>query len=286
VNDDEQIVSYLLGELDDDDRTRLEERYMRDVEYRELMRAVEDDLIDEYVRGELSAEQRSLFEKQFTSEPHRARKVELARALTKALGEGRRVSEPQPKPLTFPVPRRPASSNALRYALAAAALVIITVGVWLATESRRSRPGVQQPQTAEQIPQPEQTPQTAPDERTDRPAPQLSIATFVLAPGLTRDAAGDRTFVIPEGTQIVRLRLPLDKGDEYPAYRAELNTASGNSVWKGDQLRSQPEAAGQSLVLDVPADLLRSDRYELALTGINKDIVEDIGYYYFGFVRK
>jgi hypothetical protein len=36
----------------------------------------------------------------------------------------------------------------------------------------------------------------------------------------------------------------------------------------------------------VPADLLRSDRYELTLTGVNKEVAEDIGYYYFSFVKK
>jgi anti-sigma factor RsiW len=285
VNDEAQIVSYLLGELDEADRTRLEERFLRDTEYRDRMRAVEDDLVDEYVRGELAPYQRELFEKQYTTVPTRARKVELARALTKALAEKRPVTEPAPVLVNFPGSTRLLRSSGIRYSLAAAAVLVIAIGVWLAMESRRSRPEVQ-PQTAEQTPQPEQTPPAAREEPMDRSAPQLSIATFVLVPGLTRDATGESTFIIPAGTQLVRLRLPLEKGDEFPAYRVELNTVSGNSVWKGDSVRPQADAGTQSVVLDVPADLLRSDRYELTLTGVNKEVAEDIGYYYFSFVKK
>jgi anti-sigma factor RsiW len=266
VNDEAQIVSYLLGELNEEDRTRLEERFLRDVEYREHMRAVEDDLVDDYVRGELAPRQRERFEKLYTTLPHRARKVELARALNETLRQ------------------RPQASRrwTFRYPLAAAAVLVIGLGVWLVIETSRMRPQVQPPQVNQQAPPPEQKPSTTPEQGPAQPT-QLSIATFVLPPGLVRDSAAATSFVIPGGTQVVRLLLPLEKGDEYPAYRAELRTASGNSVWKSDAMRPQPDAAGQSVVLDVPADLLRPDRYELSLTGIDKEVTEAIAYYYFSF---
>jgi hypothetical protein len=266
--DEAHIVKYLLGELPDEDRTRLEERFMREVEYRELIRSIEDDLIDDYVRGELTPHQRALFEKQFTALPHRARKVETAKALSRALGDG----------------RSRARLSVFSYPLAAAAVLVLALGVWLVMGTRRSQPEVQLPPTAQGTTPPEAKP-SAPDV-PPTPAPLPSIATFLLPPGLVRDSAAAKTFVIPQGTQLVRLRLPLDKGDEYPAYRAELRTSSGNSVLKADAVRPQADASGLTVVLDVAANLLPVDKYELALAGVNKGVTEDIGFYYFSIVNK
>jgi hypothetical protein len=284
--DEAQIVSYLLGDLDENERARLEERFLRDVEYRDLIRSVEDDLVDDYLRGELPPHQRELFEKQFASHPQRAQKVELARALNRALDERPRVITGKSATVLRAPVRSRAPISAFRYPLAAAAVLLLGLGLWLVMETRRSGPPVEQPQAQQQTPRPEDKPPTPPPDRSTPPGAQLSIATFVLPPGLVRDSTAARTFVIPEGTQIVRLRLPVEKGDEYPVYRAELRTASGRSVWKSDALNPQADAAGQSVVLDLPADLLPPDRYELTLTGVNKDVVEDIGYYYFSFAKK
>lgn len=283
--DEAQIVSYLLGDLDENERARLEERFLRDVEYRDLIRSVEDDLVDDYVRGELPPHQRELFEKQFTSHPQRAQKVELARALNRALDERPRVTGKSATVLRAPVSSR-APISGFRYPLAAAAVLLFGLGVWLVMETRRSGPPVEQPQAQQQTPRPEDKPPTPPPDRSTPPGPQLSIATFVLPPGLLRDSTAARTFVIPAGTQIIRLRLPVEKGDEYPAYRAGLRTTTGKSVWTSGAVQAVKEATGQSVVLEVSADLLAPDRYELTLTGVNKDLVEDIGYYYFSFVKQ
>jgi hypothetical protein len=285
--DEAQIVSYLLGELPDEQRTVLEERFLQDEEYRELIRAVEDDLIDEYVRGELTPRQRELFERQFASRPRRTRKVELARALNRAFHE-------EPRVVSLSAARNADGGTTIRplwrfrYALAAAAMLLLAIGVWLVIETRRA-PSGGRPQQAQQQPPPArpQTPPDAPNTASGQAGSQpLAIATFVLPPGLARDANDGRPFVLPEGTQTVRLSLPLEQGDEYPIYRAELRTTSGQSVWKADSARAATDAAGRAVVLDISADLLQADRYELTLTGVISGTAEDIGYYYFSFVKK
>ena len=279
-----QIVNYLLGALPEEERARLEERFLRDAEYRELIRAVEDDLIDDYIRGDLAPRQRELFEKQFTNLPHRASKVEMAIALSKALGDEPRVdgwkAVASPKNLATP-----SRLVVFRYPLAAAAILVVGLGVWLVMGTRPSQPEVEQSHTAQATPPPKAVPRSAPDDPPP-PAPQLSIATFLLPPGLVRDTTAARTFALPAGTQLVRLHLALEQADEYPAYRAELRTASGKSVWKADALRPQRDPQGLSVVLDVPADRVPPESYELTLTGISKAGADDIGYYYFNFATK
>jgi anti-sigma factor RsiW len=296
--DEAQIVGYLLGELSEEDRTRLEERFLRDVEYRELIGAVEDDLIDDYVHGDLAAHERELFEKQFTSLPHRRQKVELAKALSRTLSERRHASSVESVSAarestgfwaSFLSSLQP-PNWAFRYAVAAA-VVLLVLGVWFITQTNRPRTELERSVAEQQAPQrpaesPSQPGETA---RTDPPSEplqvsppkQLAIATFVLAPGLTRESGESRTFVVPAGTQLVRLQLSLERGDEYPAYRAELRTASGDSVWRSGTVRPVTGPAGLSVVLDVSPDLLQSGKHELTLAGVNKEVVEAVGYYYF-----
>ncbi len=73
---------YLLGRLDSEPRSeRVEERMMSEPEYYDELLVVEDEVIDQYLSGELSAAERDGFERNFLSTPERVRKLKFARAL-------------------------------------------------------------------------------------------------------------------------------------------------------------------------------------------------------------
>ncbi len=75
------IQSYLLGALPEREQQQLEQKYMvDDAQFEELL-AAEDDLLDAYVRGELSSTQRKQFETHFLVSPRRQKRLEFARAL-------------------------------------------------------------------------------------------------------------------------------------------------------------------------------------------------------------
>ena len=60
-----QLTQYLLGQVSPSERERLEREYFsNDDTFREMLSA-EDDLIDAYARGELSATERRQFEERF-----------------------------------------------------------------------------------------------------------------------------------------------------------------------------------------------------------------------------
>ena len=58
---DERMTRYLLGELAEEEMVALESAYLSDEVLLERLCAVETELIDAYVRGELSAGQRERF---------------------------------------------------------------------------------------------------------------------------------------------------------------------------------------------------------------------------------
>src|SRR6185503_3931374 len=78
----ETIVNYLLGIMPEAERERFELRYLEDESLFAELQEIEDELIDDYVNGVLTTEQREPFEKYFLSSPERRKKVRFARDLT------------------------------------------------------------------------------------------------------------------------------------------------------------------------------------------------------------
>jgi anti-sigma factor RsiW len=97
----------------------------------------------------------------------------------------------------------------------------------------------------------------------------LNILPFILtAPA--RTAGQVAAVTIPSGTDYVVLQAELEP-DDYSSYNAELLYQPGKTPagWKRERLRSR--ALGESRVIDIviPANLLRSREYLLAVTGIS-----------------
>src|ERR1041384_4812501 len=87
LNSESVIAGYLLGELSEEQQVEIEDRAFTDQKYLASITAVENDLIDEYVRNELSGAERQRFEKQFLASAERRKRVEFARALAGVVSE-------------------------------------------------------------------------------------------------------------------------------------------------------------------------------------------------------
>jgi voltage-gated potassium channel Kch len=79
--DELRLLRYLLGDLPDEELDEIEELYLEDSNLFEQLVLVEDDLIDDYVRGELSPHDRKLFEMNYLISPGRKEKVANAIAV-------------------------------------------------------------------------------------------------------------------------------------------------------------------------------------------------------------
>src|SRR5688572_28396605 len=121
---DADLRAYLLGQLPEEQQQRVEARIFADEQAQEEMLAVEEDLIDDYVRGDLSASDRANFESHFLSSERRAQKESLARALAATLD-------------TSSEEFHSVSSYRLRvpWAAAAAAVLVIAAAAWFALRS-------------------------------------------------------------------------------------------------------------------------------------------------------
>ncbi len=86
---EDEIVRYLLGEMEEPELVVIENRLMSDSDFFAEIRALEDELIDSYLNGELSGLQEKRFREHFLRTPARQQQLEFAQALRKNLRENR-----------------------------------------------------------------------------------------------------------------------------------------------------------------------------------------------------
>ncbi len=322
---DDLIVAYLLGDLPEEKQCEIEDRAFQDRHYHQEILAVESDLIDEYVRGELSDSWRRQFEERFLASTERRNKVAFARALATVLPETAVIEK---KPLL--VARTPVSlwdalkaflrglSPAVGFSLAAALLVIIAGSLWLLSETLRLRTQVAELQAAQQSEQRNRQAlegQLA-DERTrgedlssrlqdeqqqreelirelERQREEMTskpalpgILSLALLPGTARGANTRAKLILPPSARVVRLQLSLEPGDEYKHFRVELHARAAPALWSQNNLSARTTRAGQIITLNLPAKLLDNGPYEVALKGItNEGKIEDVAYYNFDVLK-
>lgn len=79
----ELAIRYLLGDLSEEEEETIGRRYLAESEASEELEIAEDELIDRYIRNELSANDSSRFTKMLLSSPRLRERVEFAKILVK-----------------------------------------------------------------------------------------------------------------------------------------------------------------------------------------------------------
>ncbi|MBA7584662.1 hypothetical protein ES708_26619 [subsurface metagenome] len=88
THENAEIRKYLLGNIQvEDERRKIEVRLMLDDNYFEEISMQEEEIIQDYVDDELSADERQRFEKHFLISEERRHKIKFARALRRYIDE-------------------------------------------------------------------------------------------------------------------------------------------------------------------------------------------------------
>jgi hypothetical protein len=239
---DAELRAYLLGQSTVADAERVEIRVLDDEDVFAALRAIEDDLFDDYVRGDMTADDRQRFASRYGGEHERLR---LARALLAR-------SASAPAVAAAGAHARPARirPDARRWMLAAAAVVVAGVGITLQMRARRS-------------------PDHAPVSSAAPSAPSAPVPPVVLALTLATSRAGTTPpeTVVPSTAAGLELRVRIDPADTFDSYSMELLSSRGIVVWRADALHASAAAGDLMLVADVPAVALNDGEFELAVRG-------------------
>jgi len=257
------IRQYLLGILPQDQAVELEERLLIDGELYEELLIAEDELVDQFLSGEMPDGERETVETHFLRAPGRQEHLLFARALRKYVStngpQAVNNSEAQQKTVDERrswLPRLFPRYPALAFSLAGALVLIIVGGIWLANRI------------------------------SNRPHEPQTVWAIELTPGLQRDEGGIKSFAIPANIDAVRLQLDLAEG-QYQSYEAIVLDVDGRSVTTRKNLMAQSANGHQIVLLDVEAALLAPGDYRVKLSGLSASgSLESLGSYPFKVLKK
>jgi hypothetical protein len=260
VSDQGALRRYLLHRSTDDEREAIEQEYFADEGALDAAAAEEDALIEDYLAQRLGTDDRVQFERVYGSTPERRVRVQLSRALNAA------ASRPSHTPT---VDRR-----WLYGSLAAAAVVVLAVGVWFGQR--------QAPQTAAINPERPNAPITSsPVPQPDTSAPQNPgppVVALTLSPIAVRGTDDAATLIPPPGSQLVSLTVEGVEAAATTALRAIVRTVDGREVWRGNAV-STATASGQAR-FDIPVDRLPPDDYIVTVYGVVGDQERELQRYF------
>ena len=271
-------MRYLLGTLSEEERAKLEERYFADDKDFEEIEIAEEELIDRYVRGELTAAERTEFQQTVVRSPRLMERVEFAKLFADRL---------RPAPAVTTVKRRwwerfstgsgPQLSLAFSAALVLLAFGVLLFGWWqlqqqsrrlaaqqAALDQRQRELDKQAAELAQRVqPTPTETP-IVPQEPA--PQPGAALAAFTLFPGGTRSTSGSTDLRIRSGTSEVQLTLNL-RAMDHSSYRVILNSPDRQNIFSKSSLKPHVTNNRGALTFRIPAQKLPPGDYYLSLFG-------------------
>jgi hypothetical protein len=236
---DPRLVDYLLGRLPDAERVELEGRLFADAELDEQLVATTDDLIQAYLTGVLSEDDRRRFESHFLAAPdHRERLVVMKHLLAT---------------------RAPAIARPWR-AWALAALLVLALASLTFLLLRPAPLGEQRAEVSPPVPAPPEVSAPSPSVPPRQQAATASDTIRIVR--LPRTTARAVAVELAPDTRVVRLQVPVN--DRSPSFDVSVRNADGREVWRAEGVTSP---AGQPLDLEVPVTVMASGAYTLRVEG-------------------
>ena len=254
--DDDLLKRFLLGAVPEEQAERLDELSISDDHVATRLQDVENDLVDAFVRGELSGETEQRFKAQYLSTPERRNRIAVAEALLARQRSGTRV-------------RR----GLAPWAIAASVLLVVLAVGYLGL-GRRQTPA----------PLPVRVTRTVtPD--TSTVAERIPITASILLAPPTRGSRPIESVDVTSADSLV-MTLQLES-DDFPSYRVLLRDLAANKIVCQEEHSSSILNGKPSVSVRCPAASLEDHNYSAELAGLPASgEPEMISGYTFRVIRK
>jgi hypothetical protein len=296
THNDQTIIRYLLNNLPQDDEARFEEVYLGDGDLFEQVRALEEELIEDYVKEHLSGRERQLFERHYlASEPRRAR-IETARQLVHVCSlrstawptRGDRING---KFLSMGSWLWMLAKPQLSYVAGAALAIIVGLGSVVELLRQREQLALVNEERVALARRAEEAERQLVEEREQLAEERMQgsalrgelddvnrrlgrmerelarsqranneIVLLTLVSGV-RDINKPETAVISADTKFVDLRVTVEKPEATKPgpYRAIVKTVDeGKEIWRREGIKLRETISAQYVMVRVPADRFRA----------------------------
>lgn len=292
----EKLGRYFLRQLSEEENDRLEEAIAGDPGSFEEARVIESELVDDYLRSNLSTSDQDAFRVSYLQSERRQERVAAAESMWRVANEQEVAVLAAQRVSTI---RRLFGRWQIIAGFAAIFLVcgLIYVALTsgrLSVQVGRGGPGplISTGVTEERYPDKNAVASATVDSANDavvngnagvkrnpdRPAStgtfSSGIATFTLLPGALRDA-GEQSIKIMPKTRTIDLRLsPPPAAAKYRAYSVVVKTADGDTAFEASSLKS--------LRFAIPAAKLENRTYVVFLEGLSEQkLPESVAEYTF-----
>jgi hypothetical protein len=252
---EDAIRQYLLGTLDPSKCDEIEERLLSSEELSQTAEVMEDEIIEQYLDGELGDSEKRAVETHFLRPPEHRQKMRFAAMLRNRLKQGSAdVAKDLPRIQPFPAPRpRPLWT----YGGYAAAVVLAGLSGSLAVMQTLSRNA----QNALRTELAQERERSAGLKEQLRALQTPSGKTLDLQPGIARSGGMVPEITLPPAPQRIRIELVLP----YPSsalFHVRLRR-NGSEVWSETRLKATPSSSASTLVFEAPVE---SGKYDLIVT--------------------
>jgi hypothetical protein len=281
-NDEAKIINYLLGELPAAEKLDFEKKYFEDDNMFRLLKETEDELIDQYVRGELSLRQKERFENYFLSTQERQDKVAFAREFLEIIDEQPVDHVSLMDHIIIGIERFKTNIQGafdavhLKYAFSFAIIILIIGGKWAIFKINSFKNQLEMTRL----------------ELNDLKQ-QLALESakpvfveFSLTPGLLRQGEGYRAIAIPRDVALIRLELEVWSEAEYQDYRIMIQNEKGTELIRLSQLELKKSEQRNFIELQLSQAILGEGKHILLLQGRdNKNLFQRVSVYYLSILK-
>lgn len=258
---DALLRQFLLGQVDDEQRQRIEGLFITDRLSRERVEAAEEELIDDYLDDCLAPADRESFLLRYANTPQLQRKIRIAQSIREWAMKNAVVTPVAPPVISIwsRLRERLWVKPALIIPIAATLIVgILIAGIWLNNRREQNRQHLAVEQELRRL--------NTPASLNETPS---KMPLLTLTPVSLRSIEAQPELITGVDTQLVELRLRWIQKERYPTYRAVVHRLSDNQSFTIPDLRGDGE--GNLIRVRLRADIFTRGSYRVELTGVVAD---------------
>lgn len=258
---DALLREFLLGNVDDKERERIENLFLTDSEMRERVLGIEQDLIEEYLEDSLTERDKERFLSLYAQTDEQRRKLRITASIKDWAVREATATHAAAAPAS--VWSRFWTRLQLRPRLVVPITVILVIAivlgiVWLNSWMEHRKHLAIEEELAQL---------NSPTSLREVPSEMTSLA---LRPVSVRSVEPQAELKIPPEIGFIELHLPWIRNERYSMYKAEIRRLGDHESFTIPNL--QAESNSQFTIrLRLPAQMLRRGHYQINLTGIATD---------------
>ena len=243
--DDAFLREFLLGKVNDEERGRIEDLFLTDPQAKERVLGVEQDLIEDYLEGALTAADSERFVSRYAQTAEQRRRLRITKSIKDwAIAESASSAPAKKSRWSGFFGFRPA----VAIPIAATAMIVIVVAAsWLSWRASHSAIEHELAQL------------NAPSNLREGPIP-IELSPVTVRGGESQAQLNRQL----SENEIVELRLLWIQKERYPSYEATIRRVGDNQSYAIPNL--EPESDGKSIRLKLPAHILSKGTYQINLS--------------------